>query len=72
MKQLQRLNHIVWECRYHVVWIPKYRKKILYGNLRQESGEFVSRTGESPWLHHLGGALMQGACAYAVVDFTQI
>ena len=36
MKQLQRLNHIVWECRYHVVWIPKYRKKILYGNLRQE------------------------------------
>ena len=36
MKQLQSLNHIVWECRYHVVWIPKYRKKILYGNLRQE------------------------------------
>ena len=27
MKQLQSLNHIVWECRYHVVWIPKYRKR---------------------------------------------
>ena len=49
MKQLQRLNHIVWECRYHVVWIPKYRKKILYGNLRQELvnlfRELVDRRG---------------------------
>ena len=36
MKQLQSLNHTVWECKYHVVWIPKYRKKILYGNIRQE------------------------------------
>ena len=36
MKQLQSLNHTVWECKYHVVWIPKYRKKILYDSIRQE------------------------------------
>ena len=36
MKQLQSLNHTVWECKYHVVWIPKYRKKVLYGSIRQE------------------------------------
>lgn len=27
MNQLQSLNHTVWECKYHVDWIPKYRKK---------------------------------------------
>ena len=36
MKQLQSLNHTVRECKYHVVWIPKYRKKVLYGSIRQE------------------------------------
>ena len=28
-----------WECKYHVVWIPKYRKKLLYGQLRKYLGQ---------------------------------
>ena len=36
MKQLQSLSHTVWECKYHIVWIPKYRKKVLYGKIREE------------------------------------
>ena len=35
----QTLKHSVWECKYHIVWIPKYRRKILYGELRQYLGE---------------------------------
>jgi putative transposase len=31
-----RLSHTVWECKYHVVWVPKYRRKIIYGKLRKE------------------------------------
>ncbi len=34
-----RLRHSVWECKYHLVWIPKCRRKILYGQLRRELGE---------------------------------
>jgi len=30
----QSLSHTVWECKYHIVWIPKYRKKSLYKDLR--------------------------------------
>ena len=49
MTQLQSLNHTVWECKYHVVWIPKYRKKVLYGSIRQELvnlfRELVNRRG---------------------------
>lgn len=32
------LNHTAWECKYHVVWIPKYRRKVLYDKLRQHLG----------------------------------
>jgi putative transposase len=37
--QQQTLSHSVWECKYHIVWIPKYRKKVLYGQIRQYLGE---------------------------------
>jgi putative transposase len=37
--QQQTLSHSVWECKYHIVWIPKYRKKVLYGKIRQYLGE---------------------------------
>jgi putative transposase len=33
------LNHSRWERKYHVIWIPKYRKKTLYGQLRKYLGE---------------------------------
>jgi len=37
----QKLSHSSWECKYHVVFIPKYRKKILYGQLRQYVGDII-------------------------------
>jgi putative transposase len=39
-QQFRRLAHSVWDCKYHVVWIPKYRRKALYGKRR----EIVVRT----------------------------
>ena len=39
MDETQSLSHTVWECKYHVVWIPKYRKKSLYGQLRKHLGQ---------------------------------
>jgi len=32
------VSHTKWECKYHVLWIPKYRKKSLYGELRRYLG----------------------------------
>ena len=31
MKRFSTLSHTKWECKYHVIWIPKYRRKSLYG-----------------------------------------
>ena len=39
MNNDQSLNHSRWDCKYHVVWIPKYRKKALYGQLRKYLGQ---------------------------------
>lgn len=39
MKDIGSLSHTKWECKYHVVFIPKYRRKALYYELRQYLGE---------------------------------
>ena len=39
MSNNKQLNHTTWECKYHLVWIPKYRKKAIYGELRKSLGE---------------------------------
>jgi hypothetical protein len=39
MDTFESLSHSVWECKYHVVFIPKCRRKTLYGQLRQHLGE---------------------------------
>ncbi len=44
--QNSKLAHTVWECKYHVVWIPKYRKKIIYGKLRLEIGRILRKLCE--------------------------
>jgi putative transposase len=38
--QYQSLSHSKWECKYHVVFVPKYRKKVLYGKIR----DFLKKT----------------------------
>jgi len=43
MDTFESLNHSVWECKYHVVFIPKCRRKVLYGQLRRHLGEVFRR-----------------------------
>jgi putative transposase len=39
MDKYESLSHTKWECKYHVVFIPKCRRRTLYGRLRQHLGE---------------------------------
>ena len=43
MRQVNSLNHTRWECKYHVVFIPKYRRKALFGQIRKELGEIFHK-----------------------------
>jgi putative transposase len=41
MDKLESLSHTKWECKYHIVFIPKGRRKVLYGELRKHLGEVL-------------------------------
>ena len=38
MQTYETLKHTTWECKYHIVFIPKCRRKTLYGQIRRELG----------------------------------
>ena len=46
MTHYRSLNHTKWTCQYHVVFIPKYRKKAIYGSLRRYLGEVLRRLAQ--------------------------
>jgi putative transposase len=43
MRHVNSLNHTKWECKYHIVFIPKYRRKTLFGQIRRELGDIFHR-----------------------------
>ena len=43
MRAVESLSHTRWECKYHVVFIPKYRRKALFGQIRRDFGEIFHR-----------------------------
>jgi hypothetical protein len=51
MKEYKSLSHTTWDCKYHVVFIPKRRKKVIYGQLRQHLGQiFHELAGYKEWI----------------------
>jgi len=43
MRSVESLSHTRWECKYHIVFIPKYRKKAIFGQIRKELGDVFRR-----------------------------
>ena len=41
MEDFESLAHVRWECKYHVIFIPKYRRKVIFGNLRGSIGQIL-------------------------------
>ena len=41
MNDAESLSHTKWECKYHIVFIPKCRRKVLYGSLRRHLGSVL-------------------------------
>ena len=72
MNDYKKLTHTTWECKYHLVWIPKYRKKVLYGNLRKDLGEVFKELALHKESEILEGHLMGESRAYADINSTKI
>ena len=58
MKDWQSQAHVKWECKYHVVIIPKYRRKILYGKIRKRVGEILRELCQQRGIELLEGKAM--------------
>lgn len=58
MQSKQSLKHTAWDCKYHIVWVPKCRKKKLYGELRKYLGEVFRDLAQQKECNILEGHLM--------------
>jgi putative transposase len=59
MNEIQSLSHTLWECKYHLVWIPKYRRKVLYGDIRRHLGGVLRELATQRESNILEGHLMR-------------
>jgi putative transposase len=58
MRDFESLAHVRWDCKYHVVFIPKYRRKVLYGKLRAGIGPILRDLCEQKAVELLEGHAM--------------
>ena len=58
MNDVSSLNHSRWECKYHIVWIPKYRRKALFGELRKYLGQIFKDLAQNRESEILEGHMM--------------
>ena len=58
MHEWQSLSHVRWDCKYHVVIVPKYRKRKLYGRVKKEVGEILRELSRQRGVEILEGKLM--------------
>lgn len=58
MELIKSLKHTKWDCKYHIVWIPKYRRKVLYGDQRKYLGEVLRDLAQQKESKVLEGHLM--------------
>ncbi len=55
MKDVNKLSHVVWECKYHLVWCPKYRFRILKGEVGRTVRDIIKQLCEWKMVEILEG-----------------
>ena len=55
MKDFKRLAHAVWKCKYHLVWCPKYRFRILKGDIGKSVRDILKQLCEWKGIEILAG-----------------
>ena len=58
MSEYQSLSHSKWDCKYHVIFIPKRRRKAIYGNIRKKLGPIFHDLAGQKQCHIIEGHLM--------------
>ena len=72
MDEYESPSHTKWECKYQVVFIPKGRRRVLYGQLRQHLGGGVASIGGAEGESGRGRAFDVGSRAHDAVDSAEV
>ena len=51
MNDIKSLSHTSWNCKYHIVFAPKFRRKVFYGQKRKEVGAILRKPCEWKGIH---------------------
>ena len=62
----RKLSHSVWECKYHVVFVPKYRKGRIYGRIRRNLGGIFHELARHKESVIEEGSFNASSCSYVV------
>ena len=68
MESYKHGGHTVWDCKYHLVWVTKYRYPVLGGDVGNRCRELRRETARAHEMVVHTGAINPGPCAYAAVD----
>ena len=60
MKDWRSQSHVKWDCKYHIVIVPKYRRRKFYGCLRREIGQVLRELGRQKDVELVKGKAMPG------------
>ena len=61
----QNLSHSRWDCKYHVVFVPKRRRQVLFGQVRRQLGEIFHALARQKECQIIEGHLMPVMCICA-------
>ncbi|CAM3702824.1 Transposase IS200 like protein [Vibrio aquimaris] len=64
MRDYKSLSHSRWDCKYHVVFIPKKRQKMIYGAIRKHLGSTLHELAKRKGVTIRRGALDERSCSY--------
>ena len=55
MEEINSLCHSTWDCKYHIVWIPKYRRKVMFVSIRKHLGAIFRELARQKESHIVEG-----------------
>ncbi len=65
------LSHTRYKCQYHIVFIPKYRKRIMYGRLKADVREIIKKTVRLPEHRNSRRCSMRRSCTFVFKHSTK-
>lgn len=69
MNDVHSLSHSKWNCKYHIVFAPKYRRKVFYAEKRLEIGEILRKLCD--WYGvNIRSRSVPGSCTHVGRDTT--